>query len=68
MAKKEKKTVNRLRITLIKSPIGYSKQQKATIRALGLRSLNCTVEHQDSPSIRGMLEKVNHLIKVEVKD
>ena len=54
-----------LRVTLVKSPIGYKKDQKATVRALGLRRMNQTVEHEDSPAIRGMLNKVIHLIKVE---
>jgi large subunit ribosomal protein L30 len=53
-----------LRITLVKSPIGYSKRHKGTIRALGLRRMNQTVEHVDSPSLRGMIYKVNHLINV----
>jgi len=55
----------RLRITLVKSPIGYSERQKRTVRALGLRRLNQTVEHADSPDIRGMLKKIGHLITVE---
>lgn len=54
-----------LRVTLVKSPIGYKKDQKATVRALGLRRMNQTVEHKDSPVIRGMLNKVIHLVKVE---
>jgi large subunit ribosomal protein L30 len=54
-----------IRITLVKSPIGYSKQHKATIRALGLHRMHQTVEHVDSPTLRGMLYKVNHLIEVE---
>ena len=54
-----------LRVTLVKSPIGYNKRQKATVRALGLRRMNQTVEHNDSPEVRGMLNKVSHLIKVE---
>lgn len=54
-----------LRVTLVKSPIGYEKSQKATVRALGLHRMNETVEHNDSPAIRGMLNKVIHLIKVE---
>ena len=53
-----------LRITLVKSPIGYTQRHKATIRALGLRRMHQTVEHEDSPSLRGMLYKVNHLVKV----
>ncbi|NPA26822.1 MAG: 50S ribosomal protein L30 [Chloroflexi bacterium] len=55
----------RLRITLVKSPIGYSKRQKETVRALGLRRLNQTVEHADTPMIRGMVAKVAHLVRVE---
>ena len=54
-----------LRVTLVKSPIGYTVDQKATVRALGLRRMNQTVEHKDSPVIRGMLNKVIHLIKIE---
>jgi len=54
-----------IRITLVKSPIGYSKRHKATIRALGLRRMNQTVEHVDTPALRGMLAKVNHLVVVE---
>jgi large subunit ribosomal protein L30 len=54
-----------LRVTLLKSPIGYTKDQKATVRALGLRRMNQTVEHKDSPAIRGMLNKISHLIKIE---
>jgi large subunit ribosomal protein L30 len=63
MPKKEKG--NTLSVTLVKSPIGYNKDQKATVRALGLRRTNQVVEHQDSPSLRGMLNKISHLIKVE---
>ncbi len=54
-----------LRVTLTKSPIGYTKDQKATVRALGLRRMNQTVEHTDSPALRGMLNKIIHLIKIE---
>jgi large subunit ribosomal protein L30 len=55
----------KLRITLVKSAIGYSEKHKATVRALGLRRLNQTVEHVDSPTLRGMLYKVNHLVLIE---
>jgi large subunit ribosomal protein L30 len=58
-------TVKRLRITWTKSAIGYSERQKRTIRALGLRQLGHTVEHEDTPVIRGMLDKVRHLVRVE---
>ena len=54
-----------LRITLVKSPIGYTKRHKATIRALGLHRMNQTVEQVDTPSLRGMLYLVEHLVKVE---
>ena len=61
----KKSTGKTLRITLIKSPIGYSKKQKGTVRALGIRRMNQTVEHEDSPVIRGMVAKVSHLVRVE---
>ena len=54
-----------LRITWVKSAIGYAKNQKDTVRALGLRRLHHTVEQQDVPSIRGMIHKVEHLVSVE---
>ncbi len=54
-----------LRITWVKSGIGYAKNQKDTVRALGLRRLHHTVEQQDVPSIRGMIHKVQHLVSVE---
>ncbi len=55
----------KLRITWVKSAIGYAQDQKATIRALGLRRLHQTVEQTDSPAIRGMVWKVRHLVEVE---
>ena len=57
--------VAKLRITWIKSGIGYAEVQKRTLKALGLNRLNQTVIHNDSASIRGMINKVRHLIKVE---
>lgn len=63
MAKAE--TPRKLKITLVKSGIGYSVKHKATIAALGLRKLNQSVIQPDSPSLRGMLIKINHLVKVE---
>lgn len=65
MAKSSKSKKKILRITLVKSSIGYSKRQKDTIRALGLRRLNQTVEHVDSPVIRGMVSKVSHLVQLD---
>jgi large subunit ribosomal protein L30 len=55
----------KLRITYTKSSIGYQKDQGRTIKALGLRKLHQTVEHEDTPAIRGMVHKVIHLVKVE---
>ena len=57
----------RLHITWIKSGIGYSKDQKRTLKASGFRRLNQGVTHDDSASIRGMINKVRHLVKVEAK-
>jgi large subunit ribosomal protein L30 len=55
----------KLRVIYIKSAIGYNEKQKATIKALGLRRLNHTVEHEDTPTIRGMINRVSHLVRVE---
>ncbi|MGQ9549431.1 MAG: 50S ribosomal protein L30 [Roseiflexus sp.] len=57
--------MSRLKITYRKSAIGYSHDQKATIRSLGLRRLNSVVIHDDTPTIRGMVFKVRHLVSVE---
>ncbi len=56
---------SRLRLKYVKSAIGYSKKQKETIRALGFRRLNETVERDDTRVIRGMVNKVRHLLEVE---
>ncbi|MBM4406417.1 MAG: 50S ribosomal protein L30 [Chloroflexi bacterium] len=55
----------KLKLTLVKSPIGHQPDQRATVRALGLRKLNATVEHTSTPAVRGMVQKVRHLLKVE---
>lgn len=55
----------KLRITWKKSAIGYAQDQKATIAALGLRRLQQTVLREDTPSLRGMVAKVRHLVQVE---
>jgi large subunit ribosomal protein L30 len=65
MAKSKKSKQKILRITLVKSPIGYSKRQKGTVRALGLRRMHQTVEQVDTPVIRGMIAHVSHLLQVE---
>lgn len=57
--------MSKLRVTWVKSGIGYPADQKRTIKALGFRRLNQSVEHDDTPSIRGMVHKVKHLVKVE---
>jgi len=57
--------VVKLRITLKKSSIGYAERQRVTLRTLGLRRLNQTVVHKDSPELRGMVNKVRHLVQVE---
>jgi large subunit ribosomal protein L30 len=54
-----------LRITLIRSGIGFSKEHKRTLRALGFHRLHETVTQVDSPSLRGMLRMVNHLVTIE---
>lgn len=55
----------KLRITYSRSAIGYNEKQKATVKALGFRKLYQTVEHEDTPAIRGMVEKISHLVTVE---
>ena len=61
--KAEKKTL--LRVTLVKSPIGFPEPQKRTVRALGLNRMHQTVEHLDTPALRGMLNSVIHLLQIE---
>jgi large subunit ribosomal protein L30 len=63
--RKTKKKEKLIQVTLVKSPIGYNISQKRTVRALGLRKMNQTVEHKDSATLRGMLAKVSHLLQVE---
>ena len=63
MAKKE--VIKTVKITLVKSPIGYSVRQKATVKALGLHRMNQTVEHIDTAVVRGMIGKISHMVKVE---
>jgi large subunit ribosomal protein L30 len=57
----------KINITWVKSGIGYSDDQRRTLKALGFRRLNQSVTHNDSASIRGMINKVRHLVKVEEK-
>jgi len=58
----------KLKITQVKSAIGRLKNQKATVKALGIRKLNHSRVHDDTPTIRGMIGTVNHLVKVEEVD
>ncbi|PJA31962.1 MAG: 50S ribosomal protein L30 [Zetaproteobacteria bacterium CG_4_9_14_3_um_filter_53_7] len=60
MAKKDT-----IRVRQVKSGIGYAKDQKATLVGLGLRRMNQVVELEDTPSVRGMVQKINHLVRIE---
>ena len=64
MAKTKQQT---LKITLVKSTIGYKKKAKATLDAMGIKKMNQTVELPDNPAIRGMIKKIEYLIRVEDK-
>ena len=56
---------NMLKVTLVKSPIGTLPKHKQCVKGLGLRRTNHTVEVEDSPSVRGMINKIGYLLKVE---
>jgi len=60
-----KKKQPKLTITLDRSPIGYSKKQKATLKALGLKKVHQTVTQQDNDAVRGMINKVSHLVSID---
>jgi len=55
----------KIRIKWVRSQIGYAQDQRRTIRALGLRRLQHTVEREDTPTIRGMVHKIRHMVSVE---
>ena len=57
--------MSKIRVTWIKSGIGYEKSQKKTLSSLGFHRLNQSIVHEDTNSIRGMINKVRHLVKVE---
>jgi len=57
--------MGKVQVTQIKSGIDRSRRQKDTLKALGLRKINATVVHEGTPQIMGMINKVNHLVKVE---
>ena len=68
MAKKAAKKsadTKRLKVTLVKSTIGFDRKQAAVVESMGLRRINHTVELPDTPSMRGMIHKVRHLLTVE---
>jgi large subunit ribosomal protein L30 len=54
-----------IRVTLVRSTIGRQPVQKKTVKALGLKRMNHSVVHKDSPEIRGMVNRVGHLVRVE---
>lgn len=60
-----KKKQGKLTIKLVRSPIGYSKRQKATLKAMGLKKINQTVVQVDTQAVRGMIDKVSHLVEVD---
>ena len=64
-AKKKAQSGKRLRVTLVRSTIGFNRTQAATVRGLGLRRIRHTVEVPDTPASRGMIHKVRHLVTVE---
>ena len=55
----------RVKVRWVKSQIGYDRRQRATLRGLGFRRLNQTVDVEDTPAVRGMIKKVIHLVVVE---
>ena len=55
----------RVRVTQVRSQIGFDRRQRATLRGLGIRRMQQTVELEDTPQVRGMIRKVVHLLKVE---
>ncbi|HSG22739.1 MAG TPA: 50S ribosomal protein L30 [Azonexus sp.] len=57
--------VNKIKVTLVKSIIGTKQDHRATVRGLGLRKLNSSSELEDTPAVRGMIQKVQYLVKVE---
>jgi large subunit ribosomal protein L30 len=56
---------SRIKVRWVKSQIGYGRRQRATLRGLGFRRLNQTVDVEDTPAVRGMIRKVIHLVVVE---
>jgi large subunit ribosomal protein L30 len=69
MAKKKeaakKKSIKTVKVTLVRGVVGTRESHRATVRGLGLRRINHTVELEDTPAVRGMINKVNYLVKCE---
>ena len=65
MSEKQTAAGRRLKVTLVKSPIGYNASQAKVVQGLGLRRMGHTIEVIDHPATRGMLHKVRHLVRVE---
>ena len=65
MAKAKTAQANKLKVTLVKSIIGTKESHRATVRGLGLRRMHHTVEVEDTPAVRGMINKVYYLVKCE---
>ena len=64
-AKKTAEATKRVKVTLVRSTIGFDKKQAAVVESMGLRRLNHTIEVADTPAMRGMIHKVRHLVTVE---
>jgi len=65
LIRRHKMADKKLKITLVKSPLGAIPKQRATVQAMGLKKLHQSVEMQDNGATRGMIQRVNHLVKVE---
>lgn len=66
MAKRQAQAADKqLKVTLVRSPIGYEKSQGETVKALGLHKMHSSVVLKDIPAVRGMIAKVEHLVSVE---
>ena len=57
-------TANKIKVQLVKSPIGTKESHRATVRGLGLRGINSTKELEDTPAVRGMVNKISYLVKI----
>jgi large subunit ribosomal protein L30 len=64
-AAKKSADTKRVKVTLVRSTIGFDKKQAAVVQSMGLRRLNHSVELADTPSVRGMIHKVRHLVEVQ---